>query len=288
MTLSQTTIMRSHQFTSWMSAAVTAALTLAPMSDTTARAATFPFGNNVHGLNAAPGPASHTFTSGEFNLQMSAGPAGAVLRETNGPAGLGVDSSALAPQTTDNLAFSLSVLGGSGEYAGSGEYVEFSFDRPGILTGLNFDGVKDELLEYILLETAGGRRIFFFDSSANMPDVVHPIYQHPLDAAVMANQIDGEVVLLWEVVGLYNDEVYDLNIPFSAGQRFRLTFGAVAPPFAQGPSNGATLQGITVAAVPEPGSGAILVVLSVGTAVGLRRRQVFVRIRHRRENVMGS
>ena len=51
---------------------------------------------------------------------------------------------------------------------------------------------------------------------------------------------------------------------------------------------GATLQGITVAAVPEPGSVAILLVLSVGAAVRLRRRQIFVRIRQRRKNVMGS
>ena len=254
-------------------AVILGALALQIGAANSASAGRFSFGNNVNGLNAAPGPASATLHSGGVNMHMVAGPEGALLRETNGPAGLGVDSSPLAPAVTDNLPFSMAILGGSGPQAGSGEYVEFWFDQPGMLTGLEFDGVKDELLEYFLLESTGGLSIYFFDSSANNPDVGHPLFERPLDAAIDAGLLTGDVVLLWEAAGLYSDDVHGLHIPFAAGQTFRLTFGAVAPPYAQGAPNGASLQGITVAAVPEPAAWLLAAAAGWALAIGQSRNR---------------
>jgi hypothetical protein len=221
-----------------------------------ALADTFPFGNNVNGLNAAPGPPSKTFIGSDFTMRLSAGPAGAVLRETGGSAGLGVDSSPLLPTTTDLLAFSMSLLGGSSALAGSSEFVEFSFDQPGVLTGINFDGLSDERLEFFRLETTGGVRYNFFDSAANTT----------VPGAVEGAALPGTEIYLLEILGGPNDEAQELAIPFTAGQVFTLTYDELgAEHGALIAGNGASLQGITVAAVPEP--AAIFTVIQGGLAV---------------------
>ncbi len=213
-------------------------------------AETFSFGFSANNLLGA---SSKSLVAGDFGLNLVAGPPGAGLWETNSIFGMGVDATNL--------------LGPGGQAArfdrinGTSEYIEFSFDRPGILTGLNFDGVKDESLEYFLLETPGVR-VNLFDSFANttIPGAV--------DNAIVQGALTGEIVYLLEN-GIQDDETIDLAIPFAAGQMFRLTYmevgGGLGSAFEPTEiPNGARLQGITVAAVPEPAAG---VALAIGGAL---------------------
>ncbi len=203
-----------------------------------ARGETFTFGLSANNLLGA---SSKTLTSGTYSMDLSAGPLGSGLWETSSDAGMGVDSTA--------------VLGAGGSAArfdrinGTSEFIEFSFDAPGILTGLNFDGVKDESFEYFVLESTGGVRINFFDSAANTT------VAGAIDNAVLQGAVTGQVVYLLEGGG-FDDETNSLSIPFAAGQLFKLTYaevggglGAQFEPLLA--PNGARLQGITVA-VPEP------------------------------------
>jgi hypothetical protein len=220
------------------------AAALAICFTSTARGETFAFGL---GANNLLGATSKTLNSGGFGMDLVAGPAGSGLWETAGVGGMGVDSSA--------------VLGPGGQAArferisGSSEFVEFSFDVPGLLTGLNFDGVKDESLEYFILESTGGLRINLFDSAANttIPGAI--------DNAVLHGAVTGQVVYLLEGGG-FDDEANNLVIPFAAGQVFTISYaevggglGAAFEPIIA--PNGARLEGITVAAVPEPASLAL-------------------------------
>jgi len=214
-----------------------------------ARGATFQFGL---GANSLLGASNKTLNSGGFSMELVAGPAGSGLWESGGDAGMGVDST--------------TILGPGGLAArfdrinGTSEFVEFSFDVSGLLTGLNFDGVKDESFEYFILESAGGLRINFFDSAANttIPGAI--------DNAVLLGAVTGQVAYLLEGGG-FDDETNSLAIPFVAGQVFTLTYaevggglGAQFEPSLE--PNGARLQGITLAAVPEPAS----VTLAAGAA----------------------
>ncbi|MGD9721253.1 MAG: hypothetical protein AB7O59_08595 [Pirellulales bacterium] len=227
-----------------------------------AEAETFTFGFDANNLNGTP---STTLTAGAFSMDLAAGPAGSGLWETNSIFGMGVDSEA--------------VLGPGGLPArfdrinGTSEYIEFSFGQSGILTGLNFDGVKDESLEYFLLESTGVH-VNFFDSFANttIPGAV--------DNALLQGAITGGVVYLLEN-GTYDDETIDLAIPFVAGQIFRLSYQEVGgglgaqyePTIAP---NGARLQGISV--VPEPGAWKLFAVGALLFAwVTLTRRRFTAR-----------
>jgi len=233
-----------------------------------AAAATFTFGSNANGL---VGQAGATLISGEFEMQLTAGPSGAGLRETGSPSGLGVSSIAISGVLSDT-ANAFGLLHSSDPLLdGGGEFVQFAWDRPGILTGLNFDGISDERLELFVLQTPSGRRINFVDSRANMPDSPHPVFEHPLDAAVSAGAVVGEIVYLWEVSGLYDDEVYGLRIPFAVGQTFTLTFGAAGLPYSQDSDFAARLQGIEVQVVPEPATW--LATLTAGGLLWLLRRR---------------
>jgi hypothetical protein len=125
------------------------------------------------------------------------------------------------------------------------------------LTGINFDGVKDEALEYFILDTPHSGRINFFDSqiNINVPGAVA--------AAVQANVVTGAVVLLLENLS-FDDEAQGLHIPFAAGEQFTLTYAELGPVFHPTDTpNGARLQGITVVAVPEPATHAISLGVSI-------------------------
>jgi hypothetical protein len=222
-------------------------------------AATFPFGGSQNNLN---GLESTSLTSGGFNLQLSTRIPGTRLNEPQG-AGLGIDSTTVVG-AGDPQPPLFNVLEGGGPLAGTGEGARFSFDRSGLLTGINFDGVKDESLEYFVLETPGGQRYNFFDSAANttVPGAV--------DSAIAAGVVTGQVVYLLEINSTIDDEAQGLQIPFGAGDPFTLTFQSLDSRF--GPievANGARLQGITVLAVPEP-AGYLLV--SIGGLVSWKRR----------------
>jgi hypothetical protein len=222
---------------------------------------TFTFGSNANDL---VGAASKTLVSGDFVMDLSAGPVGSGLWETGSALGMGVDSTA--------------VLGGGGQSArfdrisGVSEFIEFSFSAPGMLTGLNFDGVKDESFEYFLLESAGGVRVNLFDSAANVT------IAGAIDNAVLLGAVTGEVIYMLEGGG-FDDETSSLAIPFAAGQVFRLTYlelgGGLGPQFEPTlEPNGARLQSITVTAVPEP-TALAMVSIAAGLllAAAARRRR---------------
>jgi hypothetical protein len=232
-----------------------------------ARGATFSFGGNQNGFN---GQSSATITSGGISMQLNPGISGSLLSETSS-AGMGINSQSVAG-VVDSAASLFNNLGGNGPLAGSGESLLFSFDRPGRITRINFDGVKDESLEYFILESSGPMRRNFFDSAGNItvPGAV--------DAAVMAGAVVGPVTYLLEI-GSIDDEAQGLSIPFAAGQQFKLSFASLGPAFNPSEeSNGARFQGITVEEVPEPTAlllGLLAAVLGgVWVRLATRRLQV--------------
>jgi len=234
------------------------ALLLAAGQTAAARAESFVFGSNANNL---VGAATKTLVSGSVSMHLAAGPVGSGLWETGSDLGMGVDATA--------------VLGPGGQSArfdrinGVSEFIEFSFDTPGTLTGLNFDGVKDESFEYFLLESSGGVHVNLFDSAANFT------IPGAIDNAVLLGAINGQVIYMLEGGG-FDDEVIDLVIPFAAGQVFKLTYlelggglgAAFEPTLAP---NGARLQSITVAAVPEPAT-LFLAVVGLAMLLAFRRR----------------
>lgn len=223
-----------------LAAALLNALLIGPL-----RAETFSFGSNTD--NYLSGLATGSLTEGDFTLELTAGPAGALLNEPL-PTMLGILSRNL-PGVVDPSLDKFDILGGTSPLAGTGESLQFSFNRPGVLTGINFDGVKDESLEYFILELTGGIRVNLFDSAANTT----------IPGAVAAAQFDGvvtgDVVYLLEISSQIDDEAQGLQIPFAAGQVFVLTYAELGAAYGiTEDGNGARLQGISVMAVPEPGA----------------------------------
>jgi hypothetical protein len=227
------------------------------------QAATWTFGSDMNGLTDVSSKAFAPVDAFEMTLSVH-NPAGARFFE-GGANGVTVNSTGLSGITDVEGADKINLLMVGGVPAATAEAVEFSFDKPGVLTGIDFDGVKDEALEYFVLTSSAGVRINFFDSFANtsIPGAV--------DDAIASGAVTGDVVYLLET-GVLDDEAQGLRIPFAAGQQFVVTYAelaAVAHP-AYEPGNGARLQGITVESVPEP--GAILMTITAATLTyGLAR-----------------
>jgi hypothetical protein len=221
-------------------------------------AGTFTFGGSANGINGQP-TADLAQDDVTLHLEVSH-PAGGVLNEPEAK-GLGVDSRP-AVGIFEPTPGVFNLISDGSPLAGTAESIVFSFDRPGRLTGINFDGVKDEALEYFILESADDVRINFFDSLGNIsvPGAVDA-------AALPGGPVTGEIVYLLEINSAIDDEAQGLNIPFAAGQEFRLTYAEL--PDQYGPTeagNGARLQGITVVTVPEP--AAWLLALGIGLLLG--------------------
>ncbi len=195
-------------------------------------AATFVFNSSTNSMN---GLAVTSLTDDGFTMTLAAGPAGAVLDDVDAQ-GLGINSRGI-PGAVDDDATKFNVIEGTSPVSGQGESAEFSFDRAGILTALDFDGVKDELFEYFRLDTGSGEPIYFFDSMADPAGI----------------NVDGMVIFLQESATL-DDEISGLSIPFSAGQVLTLSYGQL------GAGNGSRWEGLTVA-VPEPNGLALLLFL---------------------------
>ena len=241
--------------------AVAAVLLLSASLCSGARAATFQFGANANGLE---GVASAVLMDDGFSMTIQSGPSGALITERS-QHGLGVDS-AVIPGVTSPGTDVLNLIEGDPPLDGTPEFITISFDQPGFITYLDFDGVKDESLEYFILTTESGERYNFFDSAANtsVPGAV--------DDAVQMGVVTGDVVFLLEDPPLIDDEIGDLLIPFAAGELVTLTFAELGPAF--GPTknpNGARFQGITVSRIPEP-SGLMLVALAMLAAARVGKR----------------
>lgn len=211
-----------------------------------AAAETLIFEDNLHALT---GQTSAVVTVGNFVGNLTAGPAGVTFNE-NDDSGLGIDNRAVAGSTADTGvnrgATKFNIIGGSGPLAGSAEFMTFSFNKSGVLQHLFFDGLKDESLEFfeLLLPNGGKRTIFDSQTQAKLID-------QGFDLADL--QVTNPVLCQDE-----EDDLYDLNYRFAAGEMFKLTYGEVdfntilpgyVPVVDQVP-NGARLQGFAV--IPEP------------------------------------
>ncbi len=196
-------------------------------------------------------------------MQVAAAPTGARLDVRS--AGLGLNSRSVAGATdTDIDKFNL--LGGSA--AGQAEAITFSFDRPGVINALYFDGVKDESFEFFRLEGPGGLLMSIFDG------------QIVLRLSDIGTITEPNVVLLSEAPGTaVDDELFGLSIPFRAGDLFTLTYGeyqpdpsTFVPGFVPEAPNGARFQGLDITPVPEPASSTALTIVLWATLAAQRRR----------------
>ena len=225
--------------------------------------------DNLHGLT---GLTAGQVSTGPFTATIAAGPSGAVLNE-NDSQGLGVDNRLAAGATADSGSnrgtTKLNIIGGSGAVAGSGEFVTLSFDRPGVLQHLLFDGVKDESLEYFQLILPNSEVLTIFDSQTHAK-----LNDQGFDLSDL--QVTNPILCQDE-----EDNLYDLNYRFQAGDVFMIAYGEVdfgtqlpgyVPVVDQEP-NGARFQGFSV--VPEPSSWAISAMLLTG--VLLCRRHAYLR-----------
>jgi hypothetical protein len=204
------------------------------------------FEDNLHALT---GQTSTAVTVGGFVGSLNAGPPGATFNE-NDRAGLGIDNRPVAGSTADTGinrgATKFNIIGGSGPLAGSAEFITFSFNRSGVLQDLLFDGLKDESLEFFELLLPSGVKRTIFDSQT-----LAKLTDQGFDLADL--QVMNPVLCQDE-----EDDLYDLNYRFAAGEVFTLTYGEVdfnsllpgyVPVVDQVP-NGARLQGLAV--IPEP------------------------------------
>lgn len=228
-----------------------------------ALAADFRFGSNAGGFN---GQTSVVLNEAGSSLLLTAGPLGAVLDERSS-GGLGVNSRIL-PGVTGGEVDKFDVIEGSAAVAGAGEFVTLQFDTPGVITAIDFDGVKDESFEYFILTTESGARINFFDSASNttVPGAV--------DAAISDGAVTGEVVYMLEGGG-FDDEAFGLTIPVLAGDLVTITYAELGPTY--GPllsPNGARFQGVTFeASIPEPSTCLLSILVIAASCAGDRSRR---------------
>lgn len=231
-----------------------------------ATAGSFIFTSNANGLT---GTAGGTLADGGLTLNINVGTPGALIDESD-DSGMGVDSAGVAG-VADAKGNKFNMLAGSG--TGVGESVMFSFDQPGILNTLMFDGLKDETLEHFILEAPNGTVLTLFDFETEMR-LNHQGFN--LSDMGVANPTQAEDA---------DDDVTGLGIAFAAGGVFTLTYGeidysgAVLPGYYPANSslvptgdtpNGARFEGIVATLVPEPGMMAMGMVL-LGAGIVKRR-----------------
>ncbi len=205
---------------------------------TFAHGATFEFGSNNDPNDGFP---QATLSVEGVTIQLDAASADGVPRIDG--SGVGVDSSGLAG-AVDDAPKKFNLLAGAA--AGMTESMTFRFDHPGVLTGLDLDGVKDESFEYFQLDTPGGETLTIFDSQIGL---------RLLDLSLLALP---NLTLLTEA-GPADDDLFGLAIPFAAGDTFTLTYGEhhpspsnYVPGFSPLTGNGARFFGVTIMPVPEP------------------------------------
>lgn len=235
-----------------------------------ADANTFFFSNgSPSGLN---GLHSGSVVGADVTATFTAGPGSAVI--ATDAQRLGVNSSS-NPGVVDPFLNRMNLMGGS--QAGVGESIRFSFNQPGVLNSLYFDGMKDESLEYFTLLTPGGALLSIFDFEAEMRLDFQGF--DPADTQV-TNFIMADDA---------QDDITGLAIPFQPGQEFVLTYGQVnyanlLPSYVPMNSagvptgdlpNGARFEGVSVTVVPEPGCVCLLASLALALTA---RRQVCLRL----------
>ncbi|TWT88520.1 hypothetical protein Mal64_20030 [Pseudobythopirellula maris] len=236
----------------------TAAIALLVLPACAAQAERFQFGSNANGVS---GLTTATVTEGPATMTLAAAPYGAVFNEASS-SGLGLNSRAIAG-VTDNSNDKFDVLGGAA--AGEGESITFSFDQPGYITMLDFDGVKDESFEFFYLTIPGGEVWSIFDS------------QIGLRLKDIGEIAEPNVTLLTEA-GAADDDLFDLHIPFQAGEVFTLQYSEYFPDasnwadgFTPFEGNGSKFQGLEATFVPEPTAGLLGLIGLAWGALAMRR-----------------
>lgn len=229
-------------------------------------AGSFIFSSNANGLTGA---GSGVLTDGGLTLNIDAGMPGAVFDESDSD-GMGLNSAGVAGVTDDSDS-KFNILGGSA--AGVGESITFSFDQPGVLNTLLFDGLKDETLENFALELPNGTVLTLFDFEVEYRLNLQGFNLSDMGVPNPTQAIDS------------SDDIIGLNIPFAAGEVFTLTYGevdyngAVLPGYYPADDNlvptgdtpnGSRFEGIVATLVPEPGT--LLIGLTMATACAVRRR----------------
>ncbi|TWU27417.1 hypothetical protein [Bythopirellula polymerisocia] len=227
-------------------------------------AATFLFGSD--GVrNTLVGLSDASVTVDGVTMSLTAGPSGALLDDTDSQ-GLGIDARSLpgALDSTSGDRTKLNILEGTNNSTSSGESLSFSFNKAGVLQDLLFDGVKDETLEYFLLTFPNGTTVTIFDSQTEYRLDLQGF--HLTDLSV-PSPIECQ---------LEDDDLTGINYTFQAGEIFSITYGegnfGDVPGYRTNPNvplqfpnslgNGARLQGMVVATVPEPAASAIIVLLA--------------------------
>jgi hypothetical protein len=235
-----------------------------------ADADTFFFSNgSPSGLN---GLHSGSVVGTDVTATFTAGPGSAVI--ATDAQRLGVNSSSNSG-VVDPFPNRMNLM--SGSQAGVGESIRFSFNQPGILNTLYFDGMKDESLEYFMLQTPSGAALSIFDFEAQMRLTFQGF--DPADMQVTNFTMADDA----------QDDITGLAIPFQPGQEFVLTYGQVnyanllpgyipmnsgGVPTGDLP-NGARFEGVSVTVLPEP--GCLSLIASVALAL-TTRRQVCLRM----------
>jgi hypothetical protein len=159
----------------------------------------------------------------------------------------------------------------AGSAAGQCESLTFSFDRPGILDKLFFDGVKDETLEFFTLRVPNGNELTIFDFEAE--------FRLNFQGFVPGNLGLPNFTLCDDAT----DDISELGIRFRPGERFTLTYGQIdyatmlsgyVPMNSGGVptgdvANGARFEGVSVTLLPEPHS---LWLMALGALVCTKRK----------------
>jgi len=219
----------------------------------------FQLTSHQHGITGAP---SATLTQGGYELSLLPSPAGSLLNETSS-GGLGIDSSPIVRTENESpTRRSFFNLLGGGPSAGAGESATFSFNRPGILQSLHFDGVKDETFEHFRLNLPSGGVLTLMDYEVETRLQEQGFTLAAITLPGLTFLSDG------------NDDRLGLNIPFNAGDQFTLTYGEFPYPPGYAPRggespNGARWEGVVVS--PEPASSVLALVASLLVACRHRR-----------------
>jgi hypothetical protein len=235
-----------------------------------ADSAIFFFSNSrPSGLN---GLHSGSVVGADVTATFTAGPGTAII--TTDAQRLGVNSSS-NPGVVDPFPNRMNLMAGS--QAGDGESIRFSFNQPGVLNSLYFDGMKDESLEYFTLQTPTGLIFSIFDFEAEMRLTFQGFDSGDTQVPNFIMTDDAQ------------DDITGLAIAFQAGQEFVLTYGQVdyanllpgyVPMNSAGVptgdvANGARFEGISVTVLPEPGCVSLVASFAL---ILTARRQVCLRL----------
>lgn len=188
----------------------------------------------------------------DVRLSLQAGPSGSRFDDSDSQ-GLGINSLDASAGINDPDSAKINFITGHPSGVKVAETFSFSFNRPGVLEDLLFDGVKDETLEYFSLTFPNGNVITIFDSQTRFRLGIQGYLLSDLN---VANPIECQTE---------NDDLTDINYSFQAGDVFTLTYGEgdyslvpnyhTNPRFPQFPNavgDGSRFQGVVITVIPEP------------------------------------